>query len=231
MGGTGLAAGRSRSTVAVSQLRSPLVGDTAAVPKGCLARAQIKAIASGRGTEKELAIVRRHLAECARCRAAVAARAGGVRGPGDTILLKPEKAPLPIGLKFGAVALSVAVVVGAWRYASAPPATLALPLEPAASTAPPAPPAPTEAHPPSHDGSAATAPMASTSPPPPVVAPVPISLGDAGAPQAAAPPARRRPVKPRRRALHAEAATSTRRVSPRSSEAEVDFGIDEPSPP
>jgi hypothetical protein len=224
----GLAAGRPRSTAAVSHLRSPPVGDTALVPAGCLARAQIKAIAAGRCTEKELAIVRRHLAECARCRAAVAARAGGVRGPGDTVLLKPEKAPLPTGLKLGAVAFSVAVVVGAWRYASAPPATLVSPLEPAASTAPPA---PTEPPLPNHDGSAATAPPASTPPLPPAISAAPFSLGDAGAPQSAAGPAHRRPVQPRRRALRAEDPPSTRSVPPRSSDAEVDFGIDEPSPP
>jgi hypothetical protein len=219
---------RPRSTAAVSHLRSPPVGDTAPVPAGCLARAQIKAIAAGRCTGKELAIVRRHLAECARCRAAVAARAGGVRGPGDTVLLKPRKAPLPTALKVGAVVLSLAVVVGAWRYASAPPATLVLPLEPAATTAPAA---PIEPPVPNHDGSAPTAPTASTPPLPPVISAVPLSLGDAGAPQSGEPPAHRPPVRPRRTALRPEAPPAARSAPPRSSDAEVDFGIDEPSPP
>lgn len=77
----------------------------------------------GRSTEKELLTLRRHLTECARCRAAVAARAGGVRGPGDTVLLKPTKRGLPVGFKVGAVAMSLAVVVGAWRFTKAPAAS------------------------------------------------------------------------------------------------------------
>jgi hypothetical protein len=63
-------------------------------------------------------VVRQHLAECGRCRAAVTARAGGVPGPGETVVLKqPARvAPLPIPIKL-AVAMSLVVVVGAWRYA------------------------------------------------------------------------------------------------------------------
>jgi hypothetical protein len=64
------------------------------VPVRCLASVEMKSIAAGRRTEKELVLVRRHLAECARCRAALAARAAGVPGPGETVVLKrPRSAP------------------------------------------------------------------------------------------------------------------------------------------
>src|SRR5262245_58898459 len=89
--------GRLRSTADGVQSTGPLTicgmararsWSTRAVRADCLRRDQIRLIASGRSTEQNLTVLRRHLAECARCRAAVAARAGGVRGPGDTVLLK-----------------------------------------------------------------------------------------------------------------------------------------------
>jgi Putative zinc-finger len=203
------------------------------VPARCLARAQIKAIAAGRCTEKELAVVRRHLAECARCRAAVAARAGGVRGPGHTVLMKPKRAPLPTALKIVPVALSVAAVIGAWRYASAPPAstptvTLVLPLDPPATTAPAA---PIEPPPPAPDGSAGTAPTASLPSTSLVSASVPPSLADAGAPRAEVPPAHPRPARPRHRALRGDPTPSAHTAAPKPSDDELDFGIDEAPPP
>jgi len=62
--------------------------------------------------------VRRHLPTCARCRAAVVASAAGVRGPGDTVLLKRSSEPTRWGaaLKVSSVVVSLLVAGAAWRY-------------------------------------------------------------------------------------------------------------------
>jgi hypothetical protein len=190
------------------------------VPAGCLHRAQIRSIAAGRGTEKELAVVRRHLAECGRCRAAVAARAGGVPGPGETVVLKHDVgkvAPLSIPIKLTAVAMSLAVVAGAWRYAAAP-----LSAEPKAPTI----------------VSAAIAPASEPfdiTPPPPVPQAPRAPVADAGIAQAFDPPKATEPEEraPRRRRVRTSGDQHTRSARGNAqapSEDEVDFGIDEPLP-
>lgn len=214
--------------------------DTRAVRAACLRRDQILLIASGRSTEQNLTVLRRHLAECGRCRAAVAARAGGVRGPGDTVLLKREKARLPNGIKIIAVAISLLVVIGAWRYAGAPSAaTLAAPAatEPASGE-------------PSSQGQQVGAVETKADPeesfrgqldavePPnsgarpsvtPIVSPAGLYDVEAGERVAAPPPKAAR----RRRSARAGRAARTRAessITPATSADEFDFGIDEPAP-
>jgi len=94
--------------------------DTTPVSENCLKRDAVKSLAAGRYPKNELVAVRRHLAECARCRAAVVAAASGLRGPGDTVLLKRSEAgTVPTWLKLGVFAVSVLVAGGAWRYGGA----------------------------------------------------------------------------------------------------------------
>jgi hypothetical protein len=58
------------------------------IRKDCLDRQTFRAVAAGRCPKERLAAVQRHLARCSRCRAAVVAAAAGVRGPGETVVLK-----------------------------------------------------------------------------------------------------------------------------------------------
>jgi hypothetical protein len=98
----------------------PSAIDTARVRSpSCLKRDAIKALATGRCPKNELEAVRRHLAGCARCRAAVVAAASGRRGPGDTVVLKRSGGALRTGFKLGAIALSLLVTGAAWRYGAA----------------------------------------------------------------------------------------------------------------
>lgn len=195
--------------------------DNGAVPKGCLHRDQVKAIAAGRCTEPELAVVRGHLADCSRCRAAIAARAGGVRGPGHTVLLERVKAPLPTALKVGAVAMSLLAAVTAWRYAAAPQLTSRAPATIIVATA--------------RNEPLVRRPSQSEAVPLPAVsrASVPdagVGSCDAGVAPAAGlhtdqTPARRRPsLKP------VESVPSATSLSRTPSKDELDFGIDEPAP-
>jgi hypothetical protein len=230
--------------------------DNGDVPAGCLQRAQIRSIAAGRGTEKELAVVRQHLAECGRCRAAVAARAGGVPGPGETVVLTQAArvAPLPIPIKLAAVAMSLVVVIGAWRYAAAPPSakpevpsTLTDGLaaaEPFRMTPPPpvsqspgvivpstmSESTPSDAMPVSPASAPDSQPLETTAPQPDSA---PTVVGDAGIVQTfdstdtepATAPTRRRGRLPRD-----QSAPSVRGTSPSPADDEFDFGIDEPPP-
>jgi hypothetical protein len=191
------------------------------VATGCLPRDQIKAIAAGRCTERELAVVRRHLAQCPRCRAAVAARAGGVRGPGDTVLLERVKSPVPTAIKMGAVAMSLLVAVTAWRYAGAPPLEARAPTTVTVVTARNE---PTVHGPAEPDGS---------SPPAVPQLPVPdagVAPVDAGVVEAADLQTEQTAAPRRPRVKAAENVPSVPSVSRTPPEDEIDFGIDEVAP-
>jgi hypothetical protein len=123
----------------------------------CLDRRTLSALAAGRCPTKDLRAVQRHLPTCARCRAAVVASAAGVRGPGDTVVLKRSDAvgsgggPARTALKVGSVVVSLLVVGVAWRYgqsstlaessppAAAPSASLPAAAEASAAVRPSAP--------------------------------------------------------------------------------------------
>jgi hypothetical protein len=108
----------------------------------CLDRRTLSALAAGRCPTKDLRAVQRHLPTCARCRAAVVASAAGVRGPGDTVVLKRSDAVGAAGgrtrtvLKVGSVVVSLLVVGGAWRFGQSSPLPEASPpaAAPAASS-------------------------------------------------------------------------------------------------
>jgi hypothetical protein len=122
--------------------------------RDCLDRPTLKALAEGRCPKSELARVRRHLPNCARCRAAVVAAAAGVRGPGDTVLLTRAGSggPARTGLKVASVAVSLVVAGAAWRFGVSAPSVSApsfsatspalAPASPALAPASPAPPIP-----------------------------------------------------------------------------------------
>lgn len=198
------------------------------VVASCLGSGEIKAIAAGRRTERELAVVRRHLSECARCRAAVAARAAGVPGPGETVVLKAQrKAAFPTGLKVASVVASLAVVAGAWRYAGAPAnqhADATLAREATASVA--------------SLGSAPTSEQPATlaSPPVPRAPSTTKDTEDAAIAQPAELPVRAaiipsKSVRPRRTARRSRSLTRTQPAKPEvpAEEDEFDFGIEEPT--
>jgi ribosomal protein S27AE len=86
--------------------------------KSCLDRSTLTAVAKGRYPKDKLAEVKRHLERCPRCRAGVVAAAVGVRGPGDTVVYKRPGTTVRRGLKGLAVAVSLLVAGGAWRYSS-----------------------------------------------------------------------------------------------------------------
>jgi hypothetical protein len=113
----------------------------------CLDRRTLSALAAGQCPAKDLRAVQRHLPTCARCRAAVVASAAGVRGPGETVVLK--RSGVRGGgrgrtvLKVASVAVSLLVVGGAWRYGqsstlppSSPPAAAPF-AAPASASEPP----------------------------------------------------------------------------------------------
>lgn len=88
---------------------------------GCLERSTVKSLAAGRCPQRELAAAHRHLAECARCRAAVVAAACGVEGPGETVLMKrsdEREGSIGAAWKVAAVAISVLAAGATWRFAA-----------------------------------------------------------------------------------------------------------------
>src|SRR4051812_16659461 len=86
--------------------------------KGCLDRRTLATVAAGRCPTHQLSAVQRHLSSCARCRAGVVAAASGDRGLGDTVAQERPSRALRTGLKLAAVAVSVLVAGGAWKYAA-----------------------------------------------------------------------------------------------------------------
>jgi len=227
-------AGRGVSAGCVDQRwagKSFLVDNGAAVPAGCLTRAQINTIAAGRCTARALAGIGHHLSACARCRSAIAARAARGRSLGDTVLLKPKRAPLPAAFKFGAVALSMAAIVAAWRYVgvpSRPPSPIAL------TYADSRPSGAFEA-----EREASEVPPLSASAAHPLVSSARMALADAGVSQGGS----QVPTLPgptiatlpqfRGRASHPDVSEepSARRVQPATAEDDIDFGIDDPAVP
>jgi hypothetical protein len=99
--------------------------------KDCLDRQTLRAVAAGRCPKERLAAVQRHLARCSRCRAAVVSAAAGVRGPGETVVLKRPSRVVGRISKALLVVASVAAVGAAWRYTvvSKPESTAAVPLQ------------------------------------------------------------------------------------------------------
>jgi hypothetical protein len=61
------------------------------------------------------------LAQCGRCRGAVAAAASGVPGPGETVVYKRAGRRPQMILKYGVALLSVVVAGITWRYGAANP--------------------------------------------------------------------------------------------------------------
>jgi hypothetical protein len=203
--------------------------------RDCLDPAQIKSIAAGRSTEKELAAVRGHLAECARCRGAVATRAGGFRGAGDTTVLEHREAPLPMGIRVGAVVFSLLAATVAWHYSGAlqrvePAPSTKAPLT--ASRHEPASPQPKELEKTPTPDSRESA-VAPVSPPSPPVADRAV-VADGAVSVVRDPRLKREDPVPTRRPSRTEtrAVRSVPSVEParNEDEDEVDFGIDEPAP-
>jgi hypothetical protein len=100
------------------------------VNRECLEPRIVKSIAAGRCAMEELDVARRHLADCARCRAAVVAVASGVPGPGETVVMqRAERAPaLPNWFKYAAVLVSLLVAGATWRYGAVPKPTAPSPV-------------------------------------------------------------------------------------------------------
>src|SRR4051812_39472877 len=97
------------------------------MPHGCLDHRLLSEVAAGRCPKERLAEVQRHLAVCKRCRGAVVAKATGIRGPGDTVLMRRPPPPRSHGaLKFLAVAVSLLAVGGAWVFTALPKPTATL---------------------------------------------------------------------------------------------------------
>ena|SRR5688572_27749061 len=88
--------------------------------QGCLDRRTLTALATGRCPREKLSLVREHLEGCTRCRAAVVSAATGVRGPGETVLLRRPVVRDRRGLKRAAVVVSLLAVVAAWGYGASP---------------------------------------------------------------------------------------------------------------
>lgn len=91
--------------------------------KGCLDRPTLRAVAAGRCPKERLPAVPRNLAKCSRCRAAVISAAAGVRGPGETVVLKRPRRVVGRISKALVVAASMTAAGAAWRrtVASKPP--------------------------------------------------------------------------------------------------------------
>lgn len=84
--------------------------------KGCLDRPTLRAIAAGRCPKDRLREVQRHLTKCTRCRTAVVSAASGVRGPGETVVLKRPSRIVSRAAKALAVAASVGALGLAWHH-------------------------------------------------------------------------------------------------------------------
>src|SRR5688572_8292470 len=98
----------------------------------CCDRPLIRLLAGGKCPPDAVARARPHLAECARCRGAVAAAATRAPGFGDTVLLPhPDSIRGRLGRtgRGFVIAVSMATVAAAWFYGAEPPAPTASPPE------------------------------------------------------------------------------------------------------
>jgi hypothetical protein len=198
----------------------PPAKDTVDVSQNCLDQRTVKSIAAGRCLPKELFEAGRHLPGCARCRAAVVAAASGIRGPGETIVLKRSSRKGLTWLKVAASLISVLVAGAAWRYGAAlrpslPPRVEAVRVQTALAPA-----ASREASP----SPESPAPARGAPAPEPIVAVIAAGAGEE-------PASRPRGGSPRLRSARPVTTPRPTAEEPAKPEADYDFGIDAPAPP